>query len=103
MPAAAISEMAQTSGMMEDIRASVPLASNALDSYKPYTIAAEIIACQRFRGCGPNEVLSMYQCLTEHACQRGEDLLSYRRRTTSPMLYQAAEQIAAAMQARRYR
>ncbi len=68
-----------------------------------FALAGEMIGCQQHRGCGPNEILSMHECLMGRGCRPNEDLLSYRRRTTSPMLYQAAEQIAAAMQARRYR
>ena len=70
-----------------------------------FTIAAELNVCNRSQACGANRPLAMYLCaFTGHrTCQPNEDLLAYRRRTTSPMLYQAAEQIAAAMQARRYR
>jgi hypothetical protein len=70
-----------------------------------FTIAAELIACQRVQGCGQNSPLALWECgvAGSRRCQPGEDLLAYRRRTTSPMLYQAAEQIAAAMLARRYR
>ena len=69
-----------------------------------FTIAAELNVCNRVRGCGANTALTMFECaIAGRRCQPNEDLLSYRRRTTSPMLYQAAEQIAAAMQARRYR
>ena len=70
-----------------------------------FTIAAELNVCSRSQACGANRPLAMYECAFagHRTCQPNEDLLSYRRRTTSPMLYQAAEQIAAAMQARRYR
>ncbi len=68
-----------------------------------FTIAGELTACQRSGGCRANQPLTFFTCLLPANCVAGEDLLSYRRRTTSPMLYKAAEQIAAAMQARRYR
>jgi hypothetical protein len=68
-----------------------------------FTIAGELLNCPRLGGCGTNQFYLAYQCVRVMNCAPGEDLLSYRRRTTSPMLYQAAEQIAAAMQARRYR
>ena len=74
------------------------------DRFLVFKIAVDLNVCRRLAGCGVNTVLTFAACANAGArCQVSEDLLSYRRRTTSPMLYQAAEQIAAAMQARRYR
>ena len=98
-----ISRMTKTSGPLEDWQKFLPENPSFADLNAVYTIVGEIISCQQHRGCGSNEILSMHECLMGRGCQPGEDLLAYRRRTTSPMLYQAAEQIAAAMQARRYR
>jgi hypothetical protein len=75
------------------------------DRIRVFSIAGELNICSRVRGCEGNRPLTIYECPFpgQATCYPNEDLLSYRRRTTSPMLYQAAEQIAAAMRARRYR
>jgi len=99
-----VSEMTKPGGPLEAWQEFLPERPSNAELITIFTIAGETISCQQHRGCGANELLSMYQCLLEpNGCQLGEGLLAYRRRTTSPMLYQAAEQIAAAMQARRYR
>ena len=95
--------MTKTGGPLEAWQEFMPDNPSFAELSSAYTIAGEMISCQQHRGCGANEILSMHECLMGRGCQPNEDLLSYRRRTTSPMLYQAAEQIAAAMQARRYR
>ena len=79
-----------------------PLAGRA-EYIQAFTNAGELIACQHVGGCGPNQPLSFFTCLMAQSCLPNEDLVAYRRRTTSPMLFQAAERIAAEMQVRRYR
>jgi hypothetical protein len=103
--AQALSSATEGEGVLVAWNKYLPTNAQRLERIEAFTIAGELLACQRLAGCGPGAVLSMYQCAVggPGRCQPGEDLLSYRRRTTSPMLYQAAEQIAAAMQARRYR
>ena len=98
-----ISEMMKTGGPLESWQEFLPENPSFAELNTTFTIAGEIISCQQHRGCGANEILSMHECLLGRGCRPGEDLLNYRRRTTSPMFYQAAEQIALAMQARRYR
>jgi hypothetical protein len=100
-----LSSATENQGVLASWNQYLPANAQRIERMEAFTIAGELLACPRLAGCGPGAVLSMYQCAVggPGRCQPGEDLLSYRRRTTSPMLYQAAEQIAAAMQARRYR
>lgn len=83
----------------------LPTNVSRIERQQIFALSGEISSCQRLQTCGINSLYSLYECSIGGGgrCQPNEDLLSYRRRTTSPMLYQAAEQIAAAMQARRYR
>lgn len=67
-----------------------------------FEIVGELLNCPRLGGCGTNQFHLAYECSTARNCRPGEDLFAYRRRTTSPELYQAAEQIAAEIQTERY-
>jgi len=102
--ASLVSNWAREGGPLAKWNKYLPDRINESDRIAAYTIAGELVACQRLRGCGANQLLLASECIRPGiSCKPNEDLLSYRRRTTSPMLFQAAEQIAAAMQARRYR
>jgi len=95
----------EANGTLADWNAYFPPSLPKAERSHVFTIAAELNACSQIQACRANRPFVLYQCahFGHRTCAPNEDLLSYRRRTTSPMLFQAAEQIAAAMQARRYR
>jgi hypothetical protein len=103
--AAQLATATEGQGSLAAWNAILPPNAKAAEREQIFMIAGELLVCPVVSACRSNAVFTMYECSIGGSgrCQHGEDLLSYRRRTTSPMLYQAAEQIAAAMQARRYR
>jgi hypothetical protein len=89
-------------GALVNWNAYLPPQSPRSERIQVVSMAAEMLTCSYAHGCGPNQPIAMFNCVLTQTCQPGEDLLAFRRRTTSPILYRAAEQIAAEMRKRRY-
>jgi hypothetical protein len=72
----------------------LPPSASGSERSQVFGLAAEMIYCANYAACQPMSFLSNHACLYEQRCVRGEDLLTYRRRTTAPIVYQSAQLVA---------
>jgi hypothetical protein len=67
-----------------------------------FGLAAEIVFCSSSPACHSTSFFRNQTCLYESRCVRGEDLLTYRRRTNAPILFQSAQLVADQITMRKY-
>lgn len=88
-----LSNVATTNGTVPEWAALLPAHISAQDRAEAFSLAGEMLACQRIpTSCAPNMPLVISNC--SEYCRPGESLIDYRRRSTVPLLFESAERIA---------
>jgi hypothetical protein len=89
-----VSDLARPGFPLESWSKLLPPSASRGERAQVFGLAAEMVYCANHAACQPTSLLSNQICLYEQRCVRGEDLLSYRRRTTAPIVYQSAQFVA---------